>query len=93
MGGLIYKCLHLSIILSSLSTHWLTHPPIPHPPSDRSPPEKQCSMMVLIQDEFDEAKLQRLNVQYPLCLCITLLWICVTFLSLCFPSCKMGIVA
>lgn len=50
-------------------------------------------MMVLIQGEFDEAKLQRLNVQNPLCLCITLLLICVTFLSLCFPSCKMRIVA
>ena len=63
MGGLIYKFLHLSVIHSSLPTvHSLTHPSSILPVICL-PAEKQCSMVVPIQGESDEAKLQRLNVQ------------------------------
>lgn len=64
MGGLICKCLHLSVIHSSLPT--VTHSPT-HPSSILPviclPAEKRCSVVVPIQGESDEAKLQRLNVQ------------------------------
>lgn len=56
----------------------LIHPSLPIRPSiihaaTSLPAERQCCMVVPVQDEFDEAKPQKLsNVPYPLCLFITI---------------------